>query len=209
MTTPNTADPAGQAPAAPAGQAPTPTPAAPAAPAPAQAAGDPAKPATPATPAAPQAGTQVTDVAQLQQITNAANAEAAKYRTALKAIEDKDKTEAQKLKESNETLTAQNRLFQVQVAATKLGIVDPEAAAMLLPVGTPSDQIETQLSLMLAARPWLKGQVALPNTPAGNPLKSASGLTMEMVQKMTPDEINARWAEVQQVMTASKTGITP
>jgi hypothetical protein len=204
----------GQAPAADPGQAPTPAvpaaPAAPATPAPAQAAGDPAQPATPATPAAPQAGTQVTDVAALQKLLNAANAEAAANRTKLKLIEDKDKTEAQKLKESNDTLAAQNRLFQVQLTAQKLGIVDPEAAAALLPASTPADQIEAQLTLMLAARPWLKGQATLPNSPPGNPPKTASGLTVEQIKLMSPDEINARWAEVQQVMsTAGKTGITP
>ncbi len=203
----------GQAPAGDSGQAPTPTPAAPpAAPAPAQAAGDPAPPATPTpAPAAPQAGTQVTDVEQLQKLLNAANAEAAKHRTKLKEIDDAGKSEAQKLKEANEALTAQTRLLQVQLTAQKLGIVDPEAAAALLPANTPSDQIETQLALMLAARPWLKGTAAPVNTPGVNPPKTpGSGLTIEQIRLMSADEINSRWAEVEAVMkTAGKTGITP
>jgi len=152
----------------------------------------------------------VTDVEQLQKLLNAANAEAAANRTKLKAIEDKDKTEAQKLKESHDALAAQNRLFQVQLTAQKLGIVDPEAAAALLPPNTPADQIEGQLTLMLAARPWLKGTAAPVNTPAGNPPKTGSGLTMDQIKAMTPDEINTRWAEVEVVMKqAGKTGITP
>lgn len=154
----------------------------------------------------------MTDVAALQKLLNAANAEAAASRTKLKAIEDKEKTEAQKLKESNDSLTQRNRLLEVQVTAQKLGIVDPEAAAALLPIDTPSDQIEAKLTEMLAARPWLKGQPAAPtiSTPAGNPPKTTTTLTMADVQKMTPAEINARWAEVQQVMqNAGKTGITP
>lgn len=213
MTLPATPAPAGQAPAGTEGQAPTPTPAAPAAPVapatPAQAAGEPAQPVTPAAPAAPQAGTQVTDVAALQKLLNAANAEAAANRTKLKVIEDKDKSEAQKLKEANETLSAQNRLYSVQMAAHKLGIVDPEAAAALLPADTPADQIELKLTEMLAARPWLKGTPAV-NTPAGNPPKTGSGLTMDQIKTMTPDEINARWAEVDAVLRASgKAGITP
>jgi hypothetical protein len=140
---------------------------------------------------------------------NAANAEAADKRAKLKTIEDANKTEAQKLKESHDLLTAQNRLLSVQVTAQKLGIVDPEAAAALLPANTPADQIEAQLTLMLVQRPWLKGQAVLPNTPPGNPPKTpGSGLTMEQIKTMSTDEINARWAEVEAVMkTAGKTGI--
>lgn len=155
-------------------------------------------------------GTQVTDVEQLQKLLNAANAEAAANRTKLKAIEDKDKTEAQKLKEQNDQLIAQTRLLSVQVTAQRLGIVDPEAAAALLPADTPADQIELKLTEMLAARPWLKGTPAPVNTPAGNPPKQPSGLTIEQISKMSETEINARWAEVQQVMSQSgKTGIIP
>jgi hypothetical protein len=200
----------GQAPAADPAQAANPAPAAPAAPAtpPAQAAGIP--PATPPAPAAPvpQAGTQLTDVVELQKALNAANSEAAANRTKLKAIEDAGKTEAQKLKESNETLAAQNRLYQVQLTAQKLGIVDPEAAAALLPANTPAEQIENQLTLMLAARPWLKGAPSV-TTPPGNPPKQpTSGLTMDQLKTMTTDEINARWAEVAPLLELQgKTGI--
>lgn len=204
----------GQAPAGDSGQAPTPTPApapAPAAPVapvtpPAQAAGDPAQLPTPA-PAKPQVGTQVTDVAELQKLLNAANAEAADKRAKLKAIEDANKTEAQKLQESHDNLIAQNRLLSVQVTAQRLGIVDPEAAAALLPANTPADQIEAQLTLMLAARPWLKGQATLPNTPQGNPPKTGAGLTIEQIRLMSPTEIIARQAEVDQVLMAQKKGI--
>jgi len=204
----------GQAPAADPAQAANPAapaaPAAPTAPAtpPAQAAGNPPAAPAPAAPA-PQAGTQLTDVSELQKALNAANAEAARHRTKLKEIEDAGKTEAQKLKESNETLSAQNRLFQVQLTAQKLGIVDPEAAAKLLPADTPADQIENQLTLMLAARPWLKGTIAPPNTPPGNPPKTpGSGLTIEQIKLMSADEINARWTEVEAALKAAgKTGI--
>lgn len=207
MSTPANQLPTGQAPAGGEGQAPNPAaPAAPVTP-PAQAAGDPAQPATPATPA-PQVGTQVTDVEQLQKLLNAANAEAADKRAKLKAIEDANKTEAQKLKEAHDALAVQNRTLLVQVKAQQLGIVDPEAAAALLPANTPAEQIEAQLTLMLAARPWLKGQpTPLQDTSAGNPPKTGSGLTIEQIKKMTPDEITARQAEVDAVLIAvGKTG---
>jgi hypothetical protein len=153
----------------------------------------------------PRWAQQVTDPAELQRLLNAARAEAADHRTKLKVIEDAGKTEAQKLKESNETLIAQNRLYQVQLTAQKLGIVDPEAAAALLPANTPADQIENQLTLMLAARPWLKGTAAAPvNTPPGNPPKQGSGLTMDQIKTMSTDEINARWAEVAPVLASTR-----
>jgi hypothetical protein len=164
----------GQAPAADPAQAANPA-AAPAAPAtpPAQVAGDPQQPAQPAAPAAPQAGTQITDVATLQKLLNDARADAAAQRTKVKGFEDAQKSETQKLQEQNAELAKQNRLMSVQVAATKLSIVDPEAAAALLPADTPLEQIETKLTEMLAVRPWLKGQAqtAPPvNTPlGGNP----------------------------------------
>jgi hypothetical protein len=153
-------------------------------------------------------GTQVTDVATLQKLVNEANAEAAKNRVKLKEIEDKDKSEAQKLKEQNDQLVAQNRLFSVQVAAQKLGIVDPQAAALLLPADTPAEQIELRLTEMLAARPWLKGVPSV-TTPPGNPPKQpTSALTMDQLKTMTTDEINARWAEVAPLLEAQgKTGI--
>jgi hypothetical protein len=96
----------------------------------------------------------------------------------------------------------------VQVAAQKLGIVDPQAAALLLPADTPAEQIELRLTEMLAARPWLKGVPSV-TTPPGNPPKQpTSGLTMDQLKTMTTDEINARWAEVAPLLEAQgKTGI--
>ncbi len=101
--------------------------------------------------------------------------------------------------------------YSVMLAAQKLGIVDPEAAYKLL---DPSDieydddgepkNIEKLLRSMLEKRPYLAGGTGgsgNPTNPGGN---KGSKLTMADIRKMTPEQINARWAEVQEAMKANQ-----
>lgn len=121
-------------------------------------------------------------------------------------------TETERLKaqvaeheKERETWAAQRReqalQIAVQQAATRLGIVDPEAALLLVRAkiefdgnGTPQG-VDAALTELLAAKPYLRaGQgVGTTNPPRG---AGGSALTREDIAKMGPEEINRRWDEV-------------
>lgn len=75
--------------------------------------------------------------------------------------EKRDKEEADR-KERDSALSKQNRELRVQLAASKLGIVDPEAASLLLDwdsVENPDDPkaVERALKGLVKDREWLVG----------------------------------------------------
>lgn len=149
--------------------------------------------------------------------------EAADYRrklreaeTRLKTLDDAQLSEAEKAQkriaeleqqatEAKAQLAERALKFDVQAAATKLGIVDADAAYRLLDVkaleladdGTPKN-VEAALRALVAAKPYLLGQAA---TAATNPARgSSTKLTLEQIKGMSAEEINARWPEVQASM---------
>ena len=114
--------------------------------------------------------------------------EAAKYRTTANDLKTKldakdlaEMTELDRFKtlaeraerETIPDLQKQNRTLQVQVAAAKLGIVDPEVASMLVNWDnvTGGSTVEAELLALIEARPYLKQatQSQAPVTPAPAP----------------------------------------
>ncbi len=75
-------------------------------------------------------------------------------------------------------------------------LVEPEYSAD----GTPSN-VGAAVAAVLEAYPQLKPQVQTGN--ATNPGRVAK-LTMDDVKKMTPEQVNARWDEVQAAMKAGR-----
>lgn len=149
--------------------------------------------------------------------------EAAEYRRKLREFElaqaDAEAaklSEAEKLKKQVADLSAkltaaeqerQERTLRaaVEKAAAKLGIVDADAAYLLLDKSALAvdeagkvSGAEQAISALVQARPWL---VQAAPTSAANPARGASSrLSLDDVRRMGPDEINARWDEISQVL---------
>ncbi len=101
--------------------------------------------------------------------------------------------------------------LHVERQARRLGIVDEEAALALLDRsaleyddrGNPTN-LEAALRNLLKAKPYL-AQVG--NISAGSPMNPArphTSLNIEDIKRMSPEEINRRWDEVQQVLANSR-----
>ena len=179
------------------------------------------------TTASGQAPETTHSLAEVQAALQAARREAAAHRTENAALkkaqadaEAATLTEAQKVSRERDTLKAQldserlerqsaiNR-YEVQLQASKLGIVDPEAAVKLLDWesleyaddGSPKG-LEAALKKLLASKPYLAGGQQAPagSTTNGASNRSAGQMTLADVRKMTPAQINARWPEVQAAM---------
>lgn len=87
--------------------------------------------------------------------------ELSKLKNAGLSEEEQRKAELGERDEKIGTLEKQNRALKVQVAASKVGIVDPEAAAALLDwdqVDDPDDpkSLERALKQLVEKRPWLR-----------------------------------------------------
>jgi len=142
-------------------------------------------------------------------------ADAAKLSDLEKAQRERDTIKAELEAERLERREAINR-YEVQIAASRLGIVDPDAAAKLLDWdtleyaedGSPRG-VEKALQALIKARPWLAGQQAQPPGPQANPANPARrngnpGLTIEDVKRMSPNEVTRRWAEVSKVLAGTQ-----
>jgi len=110
-----------------------------------------------------------------------------------------------------------NLKYAVAVAAQLLGIVDPEAAVVMMDQsklvwdgGTPkTDSVSAALTTLLEQKPYLKAAPAVPVIPNPGPTNPGAQhgtppLTLADIKKMKPEEINARWAEVSAVMAQGK-----
>lgn len=128
----------------------------------------------------------------------------------LKKLKDAELSEVERLKkdlaDKEQAVTAATqraRAMQVRVKAAELGLI-PEAAERMLDVSKLDDSDETitaALNDALKTYPWLKSNQPGVTTPAGAPGKSTTTLTKEQIETMTPQEINTRWSEVQQVLS--------
>lgn len=104
-------------------------------------------------------------------------------------------------RERQETMTR----FMVEAAAGKLGVVDTEAAFKLLEpealtyneAGEPTN-VEQVVKDLIARKPFLAaaGSTSAANPPSGR----ATALTLDEIKRMSPDEINRRWDEVQVIL---------
>lgn len=156
-------------------------------------------------------------------------AEAASYRKRLADLEAKAKqdedaklSEADQLKKKLAELEAaaaqsakvrqeQTTRYEVMLAASKLGIVDPDAAYRLLDQSTleygedgAPKNIEAALKAMVGGKPWLVGGTGSGGS-AANPNATKTGrLSMEDIKRMPQDEINRRWDEVSAVLSGGK-----
>lgn len=100
--------------------------------------------------------------------------------------------------------------YEVKLRAAQAGIVDPDAAAKLLDWseiefddnGSPSN-VNELLGQLLKAKPYLAGKAVVASPPGGatNPSRSQSqapaALSWDTISKMTPEQYNARHAEIQ------------
>jgi hypothetical protein len=87
-------------------------------------------------------------------------------------------------------------------AATRLNFRDPEDAQHFLSEDETMDDAATERALKRLARekPYLVNE----RRPSGGPINGEGpALTMEEIKRMSPEEVNARWQEVQAAMSAS------
>lgn len=134
------------------------------------------------------------DAALTPSAARALRSEAARARVRLKEAEDQlakarqaEMTEQEKLAEQTTTLRAEldqahaeTRDLRVQLAAVKLGIVDPEAAAKLLDWDTVTDptdlkQVSRALKALLQDKPYLAGTNQSIDAGAGRSTTHADG----------------------------------
>lgn len=107
--------------------------------------------------------------------------------------------------------------YEVALRAGTLGIHDPSDAVRLLDWNALQfdesgdvTNMDDVLKDLIKAKPYLRGavQAITVDTPVGgNPSNDRSGsapLTIEQIKAMSPDEINARWGEIEPVLAAQK-----
>lgn len=135
--------------------------------------------------------------------------EAEAAETKLKEIEQASMTEAEKLKaqlaelqQFNAKATAEANRARAQVVAQQNGFL-PDAAALWLESQNQTDWTPEGIAKMLTGAPaWVKApEQAGVTTAAGNPARQGASLTREIIEKMSEAEINARWPEVQAVLS--------
>jgi hypothetical protein len=102
---------------------------------------------------------------------------------------------------------AKDRELRARVvsAAAKAGFTDPDDAWRMIEfadVGDDAASVGGALSDLAKAKPYLlrqeNGQQRGVKVSAGNPAKSEI-LTSETVKSLTPEQINARWTEIQEM----------
>lgn len=135
----------------------------------------------------------------------------------LKDIEDAQLSEAEKAKKEATEAKAQLEQLQIQLRersiraeigalATKLKLADVDAAFQLMnrssvefdDQGGPQN-VETLLTSLVKDKPFLVSQTGV-TTSTTNPPRAQTTFTKEQIEQMTPQEINANWAEVQKVL---------
>lgn len=123
----------------------------------------------------------------------------------------KQATELQS-KYDSDTVALTERIvrYEVERQAAKLGIIDPDAAAQLIDWdtleydedGTPKNA-DTLLKDLLKSKPYLAGKIAQTAGGATNPGRASANtaqLSWDIITKMTPEQYEARRAEIQQWM---------
>ena len=138
---------------------------------------------------------------------------------ALKKLQDDQLSDAEKqtkrlaeLERANADLLAgqkAERLRSVVIStAVRLGFANPEHAARLLDPGdveydgngAPTN-VDPLLTALLKENPNYASAAAKASGSMDQGARGASTLTMEEIRKMTPEEVNQRWDEVQGVLS--------
>ena len=157
------------------------------------------------------------ELARAQDALKKANAEAAERRKRLQTLEqaeqqrkaaqlseaEKATAEAERAKSLEAELRKTRAGYEIAKAAARLGVPE-ELAARLVDVefdeaGQPVN-VEAKLTEVLARYPHLRPAAA--SNPA-NPGRKPT-LTLADIDKMSPQEVNARWDEVQVALRAGK-----
>jgi hypothetical protein len=91
------------------------------------------------------------------------------------------------------------RTQRISSIANRLGFKDSEDAVRFLDDDDSDDDVTAERALKRLARekPYLVDTRRSTGAPVGG---EGSTLSMEEIKRMTPDEVNARWEEVQQAM---------
>ena len=135
--------------------------------------------------------------------------EAERYKSEKEQVEKKLKDVMQS---ANEKLLK----AEVKSACIDLGIVDAEAAFLLMDKtdlisddGSMAD-VRKPLEALLATKPYLKAQqqtqVNVPNLPGNNSITPANNnsLTLDQLEKMSPKDFNANWEKLVAAHTKNK-----
>jgi len=154
-----------------------------------------------------------------------ARKEAARYRTELRKFQDAEEerkraamSDAEKLQAEYEGLQARYAKAEadrrealiraaVTAAASNAGFVDVEDAMRLLPTeeievdGDRVDGVDELVAQLVASKPYLTKRQGAPSPT--NP-SSPSRLTLEAIKRMSPQEINANWDAVQDVLSKQR-----
>jgi hypothetical protein len=106
--------------------------------------------------------------------------------------------------EAHYQLQSFKRQIRVTQAAQRLGFRDPTDAEKYISEDEAENDTDAERALkrVLREKPYLRQDRPASGLPGGGGA-DVDGLTVEEIRKMSPEEINARWAEVQRVMEAS------
>lgn len=104
--------------------------------------------------------------------------------------------------EARYALAEYQREVRVSRAATRLGFRDPADAVRFLPKDETDDDPSTERSLKRLAKekPYLVEQRRSTGVAVNG--ESGTGLSLEEIRKMSPEQVNERWDEVQRSMAA-------
>jgi hypothetical protein len=111
-------------------------------------------------------------------------------------------TEAER-DEARYQLDAYKRRVRVTEAAKRLGFKDPDDAFRFLSDEDTEDEVSTERALKRLSKS--KAYLVADRRATGAPVGGDGGvtLTLEQIQQMKPEEINARWEEVQKAMAGA------
>ena len=143
----------------------------------------------------------------LRERLHALEEENANHKKAQMTELERAKAEAKEAAERAEAVQAALRQAKAEAAISRVAIekqVDPDLLSGLVKVefdkdGNPKG-IDAAVDELLTKYPYLKGGVSL-NT--ANPQRQRA-LTLDDIRRMTPEQINARWTEVEAALKASR-----
>jgi Phage minor structural protein GP20 len=135
--------------------------------------------------------------------------EAAENRRKATEFETKFNQTSTQLTEMQQKLRQRDVRDKVAELATDLKITSATAAAKLLDMskvkfdkdGNP-ENVKELLEELIKSETFLLTPATSTSTSPTNPGREGAKFTREQIEKMTTDEINANWAEVQKVLAA-------
>jgi len=146
------------------------------------------------------------EAAQHRTEAQALKAKLAEYEQAQMTETERLRSQAEQAKAEAQAATEKARKALADAAVSRAAAqhgIDPALLARLVDVefdadGMPID-VETSVKAVLQQYPQLKPTATATGVAATNPAR-VQKLTMDDIRRMSPDQINARWDEVQIVM---------